>query len=70
MAYYKIKWSIFIRHNFFKRQVSLRKRVKHFLPIHREALGKDHCPQMMDPSGEFYVKLFVKDSYASNWKAL
>ena len=55
-THYMKKWHIFVRHTFFKRQLSLRKRVKNFLPTHCEALGKDHCPRMMDPSGELSVK--------------
>lgn len=42
-----------------KRQLSLSKGSSHC-----EALGKDYCPQMMDPSGEYCVKLFVKVSCA------
>ena len=55
-THYMKKWHIFVRRTFFKRQLRLRKRVKHFLPTHCEALGKDHCPRMMDPSGELSVK--------------
>lgn len=47
-----------------KRQLSLSKGVKNFPPSHCEALGKDYCPQMTDPSGEYCVKLFVKVSHA------
>lgn len=47
------KVACFIRHNFSKRQLSLRKKVKNFPPIHCEALGKNHCPQMTAPRGSW-----------------
>lgn len=37
-THYKMKWHIFTRPNFLKRQLGVRKRVKNFLLIHCEAL--------------------------------